>query len=347
MFLPARQALSNAVLDKREEPLANDLRIFTGNTNPDLARGICAHLGVPLGQADVTKFANDNTFVKINENVRGHDVFVIQPTSRPVNDSIMELLIMIDALKRASAGRITAVIPYYGYGRTDKKDQPRVPITAKLVADIITTAGANRVLTVDLHAGQIQGFFGIPVDEVPALYILSEYFLRKGGDDWVTVATDLGAAKRARNFAERVAPNLPPAMIDKRRTADGSKVEALNVIGREFLRGRRAIIFDDEIDTAGSLLVAVEALEKEGVREIYATATHPVFSPPAIERIENSALREVVVTNTIPIPADNRIPKIKILDVAPLLGETIRSIHEHESVGAVYDRLMGGMLTVG
>jgi ribose-phosphate pyrophosphokinase len=325
--------------------LADELSVFTGTTHPDLARHICDYLHVPLGRADVTKFPNSNTFVKIIDNVRGQDVFVVQPTCRPVNDSIMELLIMIEALKRASAGRITAVVPYYGYGRTDKKDQPRVPITAKLVADLITTAGAHRVLTVDLHAGQIQGFFNIPVDEVTALYLLSDHFRRKGRRDWVVVATDLGASKRARNFAERM--DAPLAIVEKRRSPGGESVEALNVIGREYLAGRPAIIFDDEIDTGSSLLQAVAQLEREGVTEISATATHPIFSPPAVERLAASSLRELVVTDTVPTPEGYRIENLTVLSIAPLLGEVISRIHDHRSVGAVYDAMMGDTMAVG
>jgi ribose-phosphate pyrophosphokinase len=326
--------------------LVGDLSVFSGNTHPELAARICGYLGVPVGTAEVRKFANDNTFVKINENVRGRDVFVVQPTCRPVNDGIMELLIMIDALKRASAGRITAVIPYYGYGRTDKKDQPRVPISAKLVANLITTAGADRVLGVDLHAGQMQGFFDIPVDEVTGLYLLSDYFLEKGRRDWVVVATDLGASKRARNFAERM-HGAPLAIVEKRRSARGESVEAMNIIGREDLVGRAALIFDDEIDTAGSLMQAAQAVQEAGAIEIYAAATHPIFSPPAIERIARSAIRELVVTDTVPIPDASLLENLTILSIAPLLGETISAIHEHRSVGEVYDRMMGGIMPVG
>lgn len=309
-----------------------ELKVFTGNTHPALAQAICDYLAIPLGKAEVFEFPNENIFVRILENVRSRDVFVVQPISSPVNKSLMELLIMIDAFKRASAGRITAVIPYYGYGRTDKKDQPRVPITARLVADLITTAGANRILTIDLHAGQIQGFFNIPVDELTALFILSQYFEEKKLEDLVVVATDIGISKRARDFAARL--NVPLAIIEKRRTGDITKVESLKVIGD--VAGMRAILFDDEIDTAASLIGAVEALEEAGAKEIYAACTHPVFSGPAIQRIASCSVKEVVVTDTIPIPPSKRIDKITILSVAPLFGEAIRRIHLGLSVGALF-----------
>src|SRR5438270_8597598 len=258
----------------------DELSIFTGNANRQLATAICRELRIPLGNADVFQFSNENIFVKINENVRGRDVFVIQPFGPPVNRSIMELLIIIDALKRASATRITAVIPYYAYGRTDKKDQPRVPITARLLADMVTIAGANRVLTMNLHAGQIQGFFNLPVDELSSLALLSRFFAEKQLSDWVVVAPDLGAAKKARNFAERIGASL--AVIEKRRPSNEGQSQVLNVIGE--VAGHRAIIFDDEIDTAGSVIGASRVLEQAGVKEVYAACTHGVLSGPAIER---------------------------------------------------------------
>ncbi|HXG39827.1 MAG TPA: ribose-phosphate pyrophosphokinase [Candidatus Limnocylindrales bacterium] len=310
---------------------ADEFEIYTGNANPDLARKICRWLGVELGRAEVFKFANENIFVRILDNVREKDVFLVQPTCRPVNDSIMELLIMIDAFKRASAGRITAVVPYYAYGRSDKKDQPRVPITARLVADMITVAGADRVLTMDLHQGQIQGFFNIPVDELTAVHILSTYFRDKRLVDPVVV-TDLGFAKRARAFAELL--DAPLAIIEKRRVGNLDRAELMNVIGE--VRGRRAIIVDDEIDTAGTLVEIVRALEREGVNEIYACATHGVLSGPAVEKIRASSLREVVVTDTIPLPPSKRLDRITQLSVAPLIGEAIRRIHRGDSVGALF-----------
>ncbi|MBI4506205.1 MAG: ribose-phosphate pyrophosphokinase [Chloroflexi bacterium] len=308
------------------------LSVFSGNANRQLAEAICRYLRIPLGRADVFEFSNENIFVKINDVVREQDVFVIQPTCSPVNRSNLELLIMIDALKRASAARITAVVPYYGYGRTDKKDQPRVPITARLIADLITVSGANRVLTVDLHAGQIQGFFSIPVDELTAAHLFIDYFRDKRLRDAVVVAPDLGAAKRARNFA--VAIGVPLAIIEKRRMVNGGEAEALNVIGE--VEGRQAIIFDDEIDTAGSLIQAVQALKERGVGEVYACCTHPVLSGPAIERLRGVPVRELVVTDTIPLPPHKQLPTITVLALAPLLGEAIRRIHAGESIGALF-----------
>ncbi|MEA2537438.1 MAG: ribose-phosphate pyrophosphokinae [Chloroflexota bacterium] len=310
---------------------ADRFDIYTGNANPDLARKICRYLGVELGQAEVFQFANENIFVKILDNVREKDIFIVQPTSHPVNQSIMELLIMIDAFKRASAGRITAVVPFYSYGRSDKKDQPRVPITARLIADMITVAGADRVLTMDLHQGQIQGFFNIPVDELTAVHILSNYFRTKRLDDLVVV-TDLGFAKRARTFAELI--DAPLAIIEKRRVGNLDRAELMNVIGE--VRGKRAIIVDDEVDTAGTLIEIVRALEREGVTEIYACATHGVLSDPAVEKIRDSSLKEVILTDTIPLPPAKRISKIKTFSIAPLIGEAIKRIHRGESVGALF-----------
>ena len=305
--------------------------IYTGNANPDLARKICRYLDVELGKAEVFQFANENIFVKILDNVREKDVFLIQPTSHPVNQSIMELLIMIDAFKRASAGRITAVVPFYAYGRSDKKDQPRVPITARLIADMITVAGADRVLTMDLHQGQIQGFFNIPVDELTAVHILSNYFRTKHLDDLVVV-TDLGFAKRARTFAELL--EAPLAIIEKRRVGNLDRAELMNVIGE--VRGKRAIIVDDEIDTGGTLIEIVRALEREGVDEIYAAATHGVLSDPAVDRIRTSSIKEIILTDSIPLPPAKRLAKIKTFSIAPLIGEAIRRIHRGESVGALF-----------
>jgi ribose-phosphate pyrophosphokinase len=313
--------------------LLDELKVFTGNAHPALAQGICEYLGIPLGQAEVFEFSNENTFVRILENVRERDVFVIQPISSPVNKSLVELLIMLDALKRASAGRITAVVPYYGYGRTDKKDQPRVPITARLIADMITVAGANRLLTVDFHAGQIQGFFTIPVDELTARYILGNYFETKALGNLVMVATDIGISKRARDLAERL--DTPLAIIEKRRVGNVDKAETLNIIGD--VAGMRALLVDDEIDTAGSLVTAVDALGEAGATEIYSCCTHPVFSGPAIERIAQSPVKEVVVTDTIPIPEGNENEKVTILSMASLLGEAIHRIHAGLSVGAMFE----------
>jgi ribose-phosphate pyrophosphokinase len=316
-----------------EAPVYTDrFDVYTGNANPDLAHKICRYLGVELGRAEVFQFANENIFVKILDNVREKDVFIVQPTCHPVNQSIMELLIMIDAFKRASAGRITAVVPFYAYGRSDKKDQPRVPITARLIADMISVAGADRVLTLDLHQGQIQGFFNIPVDELTAVHILSNYFRTKHLEDLVVV-TDLGFAKRARTFAELL--DAPLAIIEKRRVGNLDRAELMNVIGE--VRGKRAIIVDDEIDTGGTLIEIVRALEREGVSEIYACATHGVLSDPAVDRIRDSRLlKEVVLTDSIPLPPSKRISKIKTFSIAPLIGEAIKRIHRGESVGALF-----------
>src|SRR5450755_3111630 len=279
------------ILGGGEPPVYSDqFDIYTGNANPDLARKIAHWVGGEPGRAEVFNFANENIFVRILDNVREKDVFLVQPTSRPVNQSIMELLIMIDAFKRASAGRITAVVPYYAYGRSDKKDQPRVPITARLIADMITVAGADRVLTMDLHQGQIQGFFNIPVDELTAVHLLSNYFRQKALSE-IVVVTDLGFAKRARTFAELL--DAPLAIIEKRRVGNLDRAELLNVIGD--VRGKRAIIVDDEIDTGGTLIEIVRALEREGVHEIYAAATHGVLSDPAVDRIRTSSIKEMIL----------------------------------------------------
>lgn len=311
----------------------DELKVFTGNAHPSLAQAVCEYLGIPLGKAEVFEFSNENIFVRILENVRERDVFVIQPLSSPVNKNLVELLIMLDAFKRASAGRITAVIPYYGYGRTDKKDQPRVPITARLIADLLTTAGANRLLTIDLHAAQIQGFFNIPVDELTALYLLSDYWKEKGIDNLVVVATDIGISKRARDIAARL--NTPLAIIEKRRLGNIGATETLNVIGD--VHGMRALTVDDEIDTAGSLVGAVNTLLEHGAIEVYACSTHPVFSGPAPERIASSPVKEVVVTDTIPVTGSKKRDKITVLSVASLLGEAIHRIHTGLSVGAMFE----------
>ena len=311
----------------------DELKVFTGNGHPSLARAVTEYLGIPLGSCEVFEFSNENIFVRILENVRSRDTFVIQPICSPVNKNLVELLIMIDAFKRASAGRITAVVPYYGYGRTDKKDQPRVPITARLLADLLTVAGVNRLLTVDLHAEQIQGFFNIPVDELTALNLLSNYFKKKKIKNLVVVATDMGIVKRARDLAAKL--NAPLALMEKRRVGNVDQTETLNVIGE--VEGRVALTVDDEIDTAGSLVSTVAALEERGVTEIYACCSHPVFSGPAIKRIAASPVREVVVTDTIPVNDDKKLDKITVLPIAPLLGEAIHRIHTGLSIGAMFE----------
>jgi len=311
----------------------DELKVFTGNAHPALAQAITDYLKIPLGKCEVFQFSNENTFVRILENVRQRDTFVVQPFSAPVNNHLVELLIMIDALKRASAGRITAVIPYYGYGRTDKKDQPRVPITGRLVADLLTVAGASRVLTVDLHAAQIQGFFNIPVDELTALNLLDNYFKKRGFTDLVVVATDIGITKRARDLAAKL--NAPLAIMEKRRLGNEDQAEAMNVIGE--VEGRVALTVDDEIDTAGSLVGVVSALKKRGVTEVYACCTHPIFSGQALERIASCPVEEVVVTDTVPVKGDRKQDKITVLPIAPLLGEAIHRIHTGLSVGAMFE----------
>ena len=287
-----------------------------------------------MGEADVFQFQNENIFVRILENVREQDVFLVQPTCRPVNHSIMELLIMIDAFKRASAGRITAVMPYYAYGRSDKKDQPRVPITARLVADMVTVAGADRVLTMDLHQGQIQGFFSIPVDELTAVDMLARYVidLDEINPENLVVVSELGFAKKARSFAEKL--DAPLAIVEKRRTGNDDAAELKNVIGE--VEGKTAVIIDDEINTGGSLIETVNALISEGARDVYSCATHGIFSGAAIDRINASALKEVIVTDTIPLPETAQSDRITVLSVAPLFGEAIRRIHRGESVGALF-----------
>ncbi len=312
--------------------MRDELKIFTGNAHPQLAEDICKYLGINLGQIEVFEFKNENIFVRIQENIRERDVFLVQPVVSPVNNNLMELLIMIDAAKRASAGRITAVVPYYGYGRTDKKDQPRVPITARLVADLITVAGADRLLTVDLHAGQIQGFFNIPVDELTALPIITGYFEEKSLDDVVVVATDVGIAKKARDMAERL--DAPLAIIEKRRVGNGNPAESLNVIGD--VRGKTAITFDDEIDTGGSLVSAIDALKAMGAEDVYSSCTHPIFSGNATTALADTIVKEFVVTDTVPVPQGKRNGKVTCLSMAPLLGEAIRRIHGGESVGALF-----------
>ena len=314
--------------------LRNDeLKVFAGTAHEQLAKDVCSYLNISVGESKVFKFSNDNTFVQMGENVRQRDVFLIQPFAYPVNDHIMELLIMLDAAKRASAGRITAVIPYYAYGRTDKKDQPRVPITARLVADLLSVAGADRVLTVDLHAGQIQGFFNIPVDELTGLPLLSRYFADKALENVVVVAVDIGISKRARDMAAKI--GAPLAIIEKRRMGNADSTESLNIIGD--VAGKTAITFDDEVDTAGSLTNAVDALREAGVGDVYACCTHAVLSGPGASRVEQSSIKELVVTDTLPLPSEKRNGKITVLSVAPLLGEAIRRIHEGLSVGAMFE----------
>lgn len=312
--------------------MEKELKLFSGKANPALAKEICAYLGIHMGEATVSSFSDGEARIRIEENVRGADVFVMQSTCPPVNDSIMELLIMIDALKRSSAYRITAVIPYFGYARQDRKDQPRVPISAKLIADLITTAGADRVLTMDLHAGQIQGFFNIPVDHLYATPVLLDYISKAGGKDLVVVSPDAGGVERARAFAKRLQANL--AIIDKRREGP-NQTQIMNIIGD--VEGRSALLLDDMIDTAGTIVQGAQACANKGARRVWAGCTHPVLSGPALERIQSSCLEEIVVTNTIPLNGkEQRCPKLRVLSVAPLLGEAITRIHEEESVSSLF-----------
>jgi len=312
--------------------MAYELKLFSGNANRPLAEEIAQHLHMRLGDADVSRFSDGEVYVQINENVRGQDVFVVQPTCPPVNDHLMELLVMIDALKRASARRITAVLPYYGYGRQDRKVMPRVPITAKLVADLITAAGCQRVLAVDLHAGQIQGFFDIPVDHLfAAPPVIVDYLAKKDLKDPVLVSPDAGGVERARAIAKRLNAGL--AIIDKRR--DGPNVAVfMYLIGD--VKDKDVVVIDDMIDTAGTLIQAVEAVKREGARRVLACAVHGVLSGPAIKRIQDSALEEVVITNSVPLTPDKANPKIHVLSVAPLLAEAIRRIHDEESVSTLF-----------
>jgi ribose-phosphate pyrophosphokinase len=314
-----------------EASMAYELKLFTGNANRPLAEEIARYLRVAICDAEVTRFSDGEVFVQVNENVRGADVFVVQPTCPPVNDTLMELLIMIDALKRASAHRITAVLPYYGYARQDRKVQPRVPISAKLVADLLEAAGVDRVLALDLHAGQIQGFFNVPVDHLFAAPVIIDYLLKKELTDPVIVSPDAGGVERSRAIAKRINAGL--AIIDKRREGPNAAV-AMRLIGE--VDGRDAVVIDDMIDTAGTLVQAVGALAREGARRILACGVHPVLSGPAIDRIKASVLEEVVVTNSIPLPPDKRLPRFTVLTVAPLLGEAIRRIHDEESVSTLF-----------
>ena len=311
----------------------NKLRIFTGNANPDLAREIAAYLGTTVGDSVVNRFNNGEIQVMINESVRGKDIFIVQPTCGPiVNDNVMELLIMADAFKRASANHITAVIPYYGYARQDRKARGREPITAKLMADLLETAGITRVVTIDLHAAQIQGFFNIPFDHMPGGPLLAEYIKEKKLDNMVVVSPDLGGVSRARGFAEML--NAPMAIIDKRRPEPGV-AEVMNLIGD--VQGKNCIMVDDMVDTAGSLTEGARALKKFGANEIYACCTHPILTDPALSRIAQSDITELVVTNTIPLAPSKKHPKIKVLSIAPILAETILRIYNDWSVSQLFD----------
>ncbi len=309
------------------------LKIFAGNSNLPLAREICQYLKVPMGKATVETFSDGESKVEVKENVRGGDVFVVQSTCAPGNDNLMEMLLMLDAFKRASAKRITAVIPYFGYARQDRKVAPRVPISAKLVADLITTAGASRILTMDLHSGQIQGFFNIPVDNLYATPVLLHYLRRQLNRNEVTIVSpDAGGVERARDFATRLDASL--AIIDKRRSGPNVVAE-MNIIGE--VKGQTAVLLDDMVDTAGTLTMAAEALKKEGAKRIFSCCTHPVLSGPAIQKIYDSPLEELIVTNSIPLgPEAERCKKIKVLSVAHLIGEAIRRTHKEKSISSLF-----------
>ncbi|AYK06163.1 ribose-phosphate diphosphokinase [Brevibacillus laterosporus] len=308
------------------------LKVFTCSANPKLAQEIAEHIGLNVGNMETARFSDGECQIKLNESVRGSDVFIIQPTCAPVNEHLMELLVVVDALKRASAKSINVVIPYYGYARQDRKARSRDPITAKLVANLIETAGAQRVITMDLHATQIQGFFDIPVDHLLGVPILAKYFQEKNLSDVVVVSPDHGGVTRARKLAERL--EAPIAIIDKRRP-EPNVAEVMNIVGN--IEGKTAIIIDDIIDTAGTITLAANALVDAGAREVYACCTHPVLSGPAIERIENSKIKELIVTNTIPLDSDKLIDKVKVLSVAPLIGEAIIRVHEELSISKLFD----------
>ena len=307
------------------------LKIFSGNANLELAREICAYLSVPLGAAVVKRFSDGEVNVDIGENVRGADVFLLQPTCPPVNDHLVELLILMDALKRSSANRVTAVIPYYGYARQDRKVLPRAPITAKLVADMITAAGVSRILTMDLHAGQIQGFFNIPVDHLYAAPVMLDHIRNHYGEEIVFVSPDAGGVERARAFAKRLHAGL--AIIDKRRTGPNES-QVMRIIGE--VEGKTTVLLDDMVDTAGTMVQAAAALSANGAKRVYACATHPVLSGPAIERLEKSSIEEMVVTNTIPLGGKSACSRIRVLSVAGLLGEAIKRIHSNDSVSSLF-----------
>jgi len=309
-----------------------DLAIFSGRAHEELAQNVCANLEMPLGACEIFEFSNENIFVRIQENVRSRDVFLVQSLCSPVNTSVMELLIMIDAFRRASAGRITAVIPYYAYGRSDKKDQPRVPITARLLANLIETAGADRVLTVDLHAGQIQGFFNIPVDELTALTQIADHFKKRDLSQVTVLATDVGDAKRARNVARLL--GTPLAIVDKERIGNQQRVAAQALIGE--VNDRHVYIIDDEIDTGGTIMAAAQIALQRGARSVTAACVHALLSGNASTRICESEIEELVVTDTIPLPPAKRHDKITLLSLAPLLGEAITRIHSGRSVGELF-----------
>jgi len=310
-----------------------ELAIFSGRTHPGFTEGVCSNLDMEIGEVDVFEFSNENIFVQYKENIRSRDVFLIQPFCTPVNTSLMEMLVMIDAARRASAGRITAVIPYFGYGRSDKKDQPRVPITARLVANLLETAGADRILTMNLHAGQIQGFFNIPVDELTALDPLAHYLQQQNLEDYTVVTTDAGDEKRARDMAVRL--NLPLAIIDKRRIGNSGETEALNVLGD--VKARNVFLLDDEIDTAGTMVEAVRILRKNEAKNVIIGGYHAILSGPAVSRLDKAQVDKILVTDSVPIPKEKLLPNMKTISIAPLFAQAIERIHTGKSVGALFN----------
>ncbi len=312
----------------------NNLVVLTGNSNPQLFKEICGFLNVPEGKAEVSRFPEGETRVQIQQNIRGRDVFIVQSTCTPPNDHLMELLILIDAVRRASASRVTAVLPFFGYARQDRKDKPRVPITAKLVANLITVAGADRVLTMDLHAGQIQGFFDIPVDHLYSINVLGDYFRKKKLKNLVVVSPDVGGLKMARAYSKVLNASL--AIVDKRRESD-RQTHVMHIIGD--VKNRNVLLVDDLISTGGSLVEAVHALKKEGALDVYAGVVHPVLADPAVKRIQGSGLKELVVTNSIPVSRSKQIPQIKVLSVGKLLAQAIERIHSNESVSSLFARV--------
>lgn len=323
------------LISKHEDFNYGGIKLFCGSSHPELASQVAAFLGIQLSQREIVKFPNENIFVKLGESVRGKDVFILQTSCSPVSDNILEMLIMIDAVRRGSAARITLVMPYMPYGRSDKKDQPRVPITARLLADLIKTSGADRYITVDLHAGQIQGFFSIPGDEVTSFHLLSEYFLSKRDSLYnpTIVTADLGFAKKGRNFAARL--SMPMAFVEKRRTGNDATSEVMTVIGD--VKDRDVVIVDDEISTAGSMKNTISVVKNYGARDVYVACTHPVFAGPAVERLRAMPIKELIVTNTVPTPDKSVLPSLTVLSVAPLLGEVIMRVHDGRSVGELFN----------
>ncbi len=310
-----------------------DIQLFAGSASRGLAKEISDYLRVPLSEYDLVEFSNENLFVRLHGSVRGQDVYVIQSMSSPLHRNIMELLIMIDCLKRDSAGRITAVMPYMGYARSDKKDQPRVPITARLLADMIEVAGADRYMTIDLHAGQIQGFFSIPGDVLTAFHLLSDYFAAKNLENTVVATVDLGFAKKGRNFAAKL--GVPLAFVEKRRSRDDARAQATTVIGE--VDGRNVILVDDEVLTSGSICEAAKIVRERGALDVYLSFTHPLLVAPATQRLADTNLKEIVTTNTIDLPAEKHLPNMTVLSIAPLLSEVIIRAHEGRSVGELFN----------